>query len=161
MGAAKPECSIAELREIEREEGRKKEKIFPGFQPGRSDFRSQLKCNFKSYELSISPLFPSKPSRGGFNPCPFSAGRSLAVYSFIPRETMTHYPYRPGGRFMNVVWVNGLLGVMPSHTLLARAGTDGWVNAHLQVCLGALTWSFTQPPGDRVREATPVSYTCF
>ncbi len=58
--------------------------------------------------------------------------------------------------------LNGLLGVMPSHILLARAGTDDWVlNTHLQVCLGALTWSFTQLPGVRVREATPVSYTCF
>ena len=57
MVAAKPECSIAELRRIERK-GRK-EKILPGFQPGSSDFRSPLKCNFKSHKLSLFPLCAS------------------------------------------------------------------------------------------------------
>jgi hypothetical protein len=54
IGAAKPECSIAELRRIERK-GRK-EKVLPGFQPGSSDFRSPLKCNFKPHKLSLFPL---------------------------------------------------------------------------------------------------------
>ncbi len=45
--AAKPECSIAELREVKRKAD--KEKIFRGIQPQSSDFQSQLNCNFKSY----------------------------------------------------------------------------------------------------------------
>jgi hypothetical protein len=40
MVAAKPECSIAELREVKRKAD--KEKIFRGIQPRSSDFRSQL-----------------------------------------------------------------------------------------------------------------------
>jgi hypothetical protein len=52
--AAKPECSIAELREVKRKAD--KEKIFRGIQPRRSDFRSQLNCNFKSYSLHF--FFP-------------------------------------------------------------------------------------------------------
>jgi len=45
-GAAKLECSITELREIE--EKAETEKILRGIQPRSSDFRSQLNCNFKT-----------------------------------------------------------------------------------------------------------------
>ncbi len=62
--AAKPECSIAELREVKRKAD--KEKIFGGIQPRSSDFRSQLNCNLvpsidfpvPGETCPINPTFP-------------------------------------------------------------------------------------------------------
>jgi hypothetical protein len=81
MVAAKPECSIAELREVKRKAD--KGKIFRGIQPRSSDFRSQLNCNFKSYELYLFFL------------CTFPRGiepLSLQCWGIIP---VTRVP-RPG-----------------------------------------------------------------
>ena len=106
IGAAKPECSIAELRRIERK-GRK-EKILPGFQPGSSDFRSPLKCNFKPHKLS---LFPLCASPRGIKPLSFqywAVAKLVSSFSYPKGDDCPINPTVPGE--VNSMYLCGLMG---------------------------------------------------
>ncbi len=90
MVTAKPECSIAELREVKRKAD--KEKIFRGIQPRSSDFRSQLNCNFKSYELYLFFLctFPR-----GIEPLSLQCWAVPSVFSLYSRGDLSLNPTIP------------------------------------------------------------------
>ena len=120
------------------------EKIFPGFQPGNCDFRSQSKCTFKSYELLVLvPPLPPKldplSSKGDWTPVPSVLGGSRS--SLFPRETCPTYSTVPGE--VHECFVNSGRGASCRPTLFSPGlGTAVWANSSFPVMSWTLMWSF-------------------